>query len=155
MSGQRKANNQRTAHPTAHQGGKQIEIEHMGTETPKEYVGDSITTETCFHMNHHKRVRMHICPKSSQQSAHIQFQPHPAGRRHSETTSDRKKETRRREESIPLHTPRLQKRNEAIRTTRTTHETIRWIRALREKENKGPKVPDTFTTKANDMTDDE
>jgi len=111
MSGQREANNQRTAHPTAHQGGKQIEIEHMGTETPKEYVGDSITTETCFHMNHHKRVRMYICPKSSQQSAHIQFQPHPAGRRHSETTSDRKKETRRREESNPTpHTKTPEKK---------------------------------------------
>jgi len=71
MSGQRKANNQRTAHPTAHQGGKQIEIEHMGTETPKEYVGDSITTETCFHMNHHKRVRMYICAPKARNNQHI------------------------------------------------------------------------------------
>jgi len=142
MSGQRKANNQRTAHPTAHQGGKQIEIEHMGTETPKEYVGDSITTETCFHMNHHKRVRMYICAPKARNNQHIFNFNHiqlEEGIRKQQATE--KKETRRREESIPLHTPRLQKRNEAIRTTRTTHETIRWIRALREKENKGPKGP--------------
>ncbi len=105
-----------------------------------------------FSKNYHKRERMYICPKSSQQSAHIQFQP----LNHIQLKEGIRKQqaTRRREESIPLHTSRLQKRNEAIRTTRTTHETIRWISALREKDNISPKVPDKFTTKANDMTDD-
>jgi len=102
-----------------------------------------------------KDVYMPICPNSSQQSAHFQFQPHPAEGRHSETTSDKQNKTRRREESIPLHIPRLS-RIEAIRATRTTHDDGRY-------EHKGPRhIYDESerhngrwirTTKANDTAD--
>jgi len=120
-------------------------MEHMGTETPKENVGDSIITEMCFHINHQKRERMYICPYAqiARNNQHIfnfnHIQLKEGIQKQQATNKTRHEGAKKASHSTYQDSQELKQYEQ-----RERHTTM---------DDTSTKVPDTFTTKANDTAD--